>query len=70
MKLNTIKSRPGISMKTPILLLTGYTATLISSKSTFLWIYSTAMTFSSNSSGSSKVVAIYIGFYGAYWRPS
>jgi hypothetical protein len=53
-------------MKTPILLLTGYTAALISSKSTFLWIYLTATTFSSNSSGSSKVVAIYIGFYEAY----
>jgi hypothetical protein len=66
MRLNAIKSCPKTLMKTPILLLTGCTVVLISSKSTSLWIYLTIITFSSDLSGSCKVVAIYIGFYGAY----
>jgi hypothetical protein len=36
MRPNAIKSRPGTSIKTPILLLTGYTIALISLKSIFL----------------------------------
>ena len=63
---NAIESCPRTLMKTPILLLTGYTVVLISLKSIFLWIYLTITTFGSNSSGSCKVVAIYIGFYKAY----
>jgi hypothetical protein len=66
MRLNAIKSRPRTLMKTPILLLTGYTAALIFSKSTFLWIYSTVITFGFNLSSSSKAVAIYISFYRAH----
>ena len=67
---NAIKSCPRTSIKNPILLLTGCTVALISLKSIFLWICLTATTFSSNLSGSCKVVTIYMGSYGVYWHPS
>jgi len=70
MRFNAIKSRPRTSTKTPILLLTSCTIALIFLKSIFLWICLTVTTFGSNLSGSCKVIVIYIGFYGAYWRLS
>src|SRR6266568_1344928 len=62
-RLNATKLLLKILIIIYILLLTGYIAALIYLRSTCLWVYLMALTFSPNINGRYKVAAIYIVSY-------